>query len=102
MLSLWALALAALAALGGCGGASHAGPSADRSVLRIETPAPEASLWIDGRYVAPVADLRGGVALHPGHHRIEVRDDDHHPYYGDVTLAAGQHLTLHIALAPQL
>lgn len=97
-----AVALAGALALSACGGARTEAGSADRSVLLIRCPAPEASLWIDGRYIAPVADLRAGVALHPGHHRVEVRDDDHQPYYGDVTLVAGQHRTLHIALAPRL
>lgn len=94
------LVLLALAAA--CGGRAGAGDSADRAVLVIESPVADAVLWVDGRYVAQLRDIRGGVRLPPGRHQIEVRHDRYHAYYGELTLRRDQRLRLTIELAERL
>ncbi len=72
------------------------------AVVRIKTAVVDASLWIDGAFIGAVGDLRGGVALDPGHHRLELRHEAYFVHYQDLDLAPGQHLTLDIELAPLL
>jgi hypothetical protein len=93
---LFALSLAA------CGGAGQAPATAGRAVLEIECPVRDAVLWVDGRYLAQLRDLRGGVALSPGHHQIELRHDRYHAHYADIELRRGQRLRLAIPLAEAL
>jgi hypothetical protein len=71
-------------------------------VLEIECPVRDAVLWVDGRYLAQLRDLRGGVALSPGHHQIELRHDRYHAHYADIELRRGQRLRLAIPLAEAL
>jgi hypothetical protein len=92
------LAAALLAALG-CGGAQTPTDPDDRAVLRVTCPVADAVLWVDGRYVAQLRDIRGGVALPPGRHQIELRHDRHHAHYEQIELAVGQRFQLEIELA---
>ena len=97
-----ALALAlgiALAAGAACSGGARSTAHSNRAVLVIRSPVADAVLWVDGRYLAQLRDLRGGVRLAPGTHQVEVRHDGYHAYYGEVTLAAGQRLELDVELA---
>jgi hypothetical protein len=97
-LAALALGLALLAGPG-CSGASRTATRQDRAVLVVRSPVTDAVLWVDGRYVAQLRDLRAGVTLTPGLHQIELRHDRYHPYYGEVELAVGQRLELEVALA---
>jgi hypothetical protein len=94
-------ALLALA-LSACGGPGAAPATSGRAVLQIDCPVGDAVLWIDGRYLAQVRDLRGGVALSPGHHQVELRHDRYHAHYADIELRPGQRLRLAIPLAEAL
>ena len=96
------IASAALALLLACGGRHGGEGGGDRAVLVIESPVADAVLWVDGRYVAQLRDVRGGVRLPPGAHQIELRHDSYHAYYGDLALRAGQTIRLRIDLAPRL
>jgi len=102
---------AALAALGcalacaltlSCGGARGGDGAGNRAVLQIESPVADAVLWVDGRYVAQLRDIRGGVRLPPGVHQIEIRHDSYHAYYGELTLRPTERLRLTIELAEKL
>ena len=97
-----AAALAVVLALAGCprSGGTPAG-DAD-AVVVIRTEAPEAVLWLDGRYIGPIASLKGGVAVAPGAHRIEVRDDSHFSRYLELDLAPHERKVLDVELAPVL
>ena len=97
-----ALALAALIGVAGCGGARAATDPADRAVLVVTSPVRDAVVWVDGRYVAQVRDLGGGLALSPGRHQIELRHERYHATYQEVVLARGQRLRLDLALAEAL
>lgn len=95
-----AAAVALLAVCLGCGGA--VAPNPERAVLEIRCRVPDAALWIDERFVAEVREVRGGVRLPPGRHRVEVRHDDFHAFYGEVALRPGERRRLVVELAEQL
>lgn len=103
-------ALGVLAALAGAvGGAGCGGPpkparrfSASDAVILVQTNVPDAELWVDERFVAPVSALQGGVALPPGTHRIEVRHPRYHTFYETLTVQARERGTLDARLVPVL
>lgn len=98
-------ALAAALALGACGGNRALDPSridADDAIVKIDTPVADAALWIDGRFIGPIGALRGGFAIEPGRHRLELRHDAYWSHYEDLELAPAQRLSLVVELAPVL
>jgi hypothetical protein len=95
-----ALAVAAFVLLA-CGGPRR-GPPVTPARLAIRCPVVDASLWLDDRYRGDLGELRGGIALAPGTHRLEIRHDDYHSHYDEVTLRPGQHLVLRVELAERL
>lgn len=106
VVALCALAmLAGAVAMGaGCGGPPQPAPrfSASDAVLLVQTNVPDAELWVDERFVAPVSALEGGVALPPGTHRIEVRHPRYHTFYETLTVRARDRGTLDARLVPIL
>jgi hypothetical protein len=97
-----AAALLLAVALAACGGSRAGDGTANRAVLVIDSPVADAVLWVDGRYIAQLRDIRGGVRLPPGKHQIEIRHDSYHAYYGELTLEPTQRLRLTIELAEKL
>jgi hypothetical protein len=91
-------------AIAGCGHrpATPGAAAAGDAILLIEAPVADAAVWVDGRFVAVVGALRGGVALAAGRHRIELRHDDYVSRYLEVTLAAREHRHVAVDLAPSL
>jgi hypothetical protein len=76
---------------------------ADDAVVTIDCPIKDASLWVNGRYVHPISDVRGGIALSPGKtHFIEVKHDRYHTFYAELTLERRERRTLTIRLAQVL
>lgn len=98
-----ALAIATIV-LAACGGTMRdpSKPDDDDAVVRVKTPVPDASLWVDGRFIGPVGGLRGGVALEPGKHRFELRHDEYWSHYEELDLAPRQQVQLDIEMAPVL
>jgi hypothetical protein len=95
---------AAAVGASGCGGPPEPAPrfSASDAVILVQSNVPDAELWVDERFVAPVGALQGGVALRPGTHRIEVRHARYHGFYETVTVAAHERSTLEVRLVPIL
>lgn len=91
----------ALAACLACGGSQKASRS-DSALLFIKIAEPEASIWVDGTFVGEVSQAKGGVALEPGTHRIEIRHDRFHTHYREVTVTAKQRMTIDVELAEEL
>jgi hypothetical protein len=85
-----------------CPGRNRGDGHGDRAVLVVESRVADAVLWVDGRYVAQLRDIRAGVRLPPGRHQIELRHDSYHAYYGELTLGPTQRLRLTIELAEKL
>lgn len=97
-----AATLVVATALAGCGASARAPSRSGDAVVRFTCNVPEASLFVDGRYLAPVGLLRGGVALSPGAHRLELRHDDYLPRFFELTLAAAEKRQLEAQLFPVL
>jgi hypothetical protein len=82
--------------------ASTSRVSAADAIFWVKSNVPSAGLYVDGRFVGPVGGLKGGVAVVPGKHRLEVRHDDYFARYVEVDLARAERKRLEIELAPVL
>ena len=54
------------------------------SIIYITSNVGDAQVYVDGRFIAPLDALRGGVAVAPGAHRVELRHDDYFSSYREV------------------
>ena len=98
-------ALVVALALAGCGGTTgrvRGGADGDDAVVQIRASVADAALWFDGRFIGPIGGLRGGIAVEPGKHRLELRHDDYFSHYQELDLAPRQRLTVDVELAPVL
>lgn len=102
--SLACAALAVTVAIGAsaCGGAQRSEDASRDAIVRITCNVPDASLFVDGRFLAPVSLVRGGVALSPGAHRIELRHDAYLGRFLELTLAPAERRTIDAQLFPIL
>jgi hypothetical protein len=82
--------------------ASTSRVSASDAIFWVKSNVPSAGLYVDGRFVGPVGGLKGGVAVVPGKHRLEVRHDDYFARYVEVDLQRAERKRLEIELAPVL
>lgn len=87
-----------------CGGPPEPAPrfSARDAVILVQSNVPDAELWVDERFIAPVGALRAGVSLRPGAHRIEVRHPRYHSFYETVIVQERERSTLDVRLVPIL
>ena len=84
-----ALAVAVLLVAPGCGGSQPRPPSRlapTDAVVKIKAAVADAGLWIDGRFIGSLGELRGGVALDPGAHRLELRHEAYFVHYQELEL----------------
>jgi hypothetical protein len=77
-------------------------PSPEDAIVKITSTVPDASLWVDGRYIGTIGALRGGIAIREGTHRLELRHDDYFSRYTELTVRAKEHRDLALDLAPRL
>jgi hypothetical protein len=89
-----------LAACGAGHGASGAG--ANDAVLYVHSNVRDAEVYVDGRLIAPLVALRGGLALEPGSHRLELRHPDYFSSYAELRLARAERRKLELPMAPIL
>jgi hypothetical protein len=82
-------------------GVKHAGNgvTSNDAIVYIKSNVRDPQLYVDGRFVAPLDALRGGVAVEPGRHRIELRHDDYFSSYLELALARGERKRLTIEMA---
>lgn len=89
--------------LAGCG--PKVGPNgvtADDAIIKVKSNVRDAQVYVDGRFVAPLQALRGGVAVVPGTHRFELRHDDYFSSYLELTVARAERKDVAMELAPIL
>jgi hypothetical protein len=94
------LVLAALVACGPKVGPN--GVTADDAIVKVASNVRDAQVYVDGRFVAPLTVLRGGVAVSPGVHRFELRHDDYFSRYLELDLKRADRKTVSLDLAPIL
>ena len=97
-----ALLAVMLAACGARAAEMTMGPRPDDAIVKITSTVPDASLWVDGRYIGTIGALRGGISIAAGTHRLELRHDDYFSRYAELTLRAREHRALALDLAPRL
>ncbi|HSN25750.1 MAG TPA: PEGA domain-containing protein [Kofleriaceae bacterium] len=92
-----------LVALVACGPkAGPSGPSASDPVVYLRSNVGDAQVYVDGRFVGPIGVVKGGIALDPGKHRIELRHEDYFSRYVELDLARAEQKKLQLELAPVL
>lgn len=69
------------------------------AIIYITSNVGDAQVYIDGRFIAPLDALRGGVAVAPGAHRLELRHDDYFSSYREVQVARAARQKLAIDMA---
>lgn len=96
--------LVLLALLGACGPhkPARSGVTPDDAVFYVKSNVADASVFVDGRFIGPIGVLKGGIAVVPGKHRIEVRRDDYFSRYVELDLQRAERKKLEIELKPVL
>ncbi|CAN5819837.1 hypothetical protein BH11MYX2_BH11MYX2_35820 [soil metagenome] len=90
-----------IAALAACGGTQKTG-GGDEAIVKISSNVRDAQLYVDGRYIAPISSLGGGIIVEPGAHRLELRSDEYFSAYLEVSVAGSDRKTVAMKLAPRL
>jgi hypothetical protein len=72
------------------------------AILYLRSNVRDAQVYIDGRFVAPLNALGGGVAIEAGIHRIELRHEDYFSSYLELQLARAERKKLAIDMAAML
>jgi hypothetical protein len=92
-----------LALLAACGGkVASNGVSARDAVVYVRSNVGDAQVYMDGRFVGPVRVVRGGIAVDPGKHRLELRHDDYYSAYVELDLERAERKKLQLEMAPIL
>ena len=72
------------------------------AIIYITSNVGDAQLYVDGRFIAPLDALGGGIAVAPGAHRLELRHDDYFSSYLEVQVARAARQKLAIEMAAML
>lgn len=92
-----------LIALGACGPKpAPSGPSPSDAIVYVRSNVGDAQVFVDGRFVGPLAVVRGGIAVDPGTHRLELRHDDYFSRYVELDLHRSERKKLQLEMAPVL
>jgi len=75
------------------------GVTAVDAVVYVKSNVRDAQVYVDGRFIAPLEALRGGVAVEPGAHRIELRHEDYYSSYLELTLARAERKNVAMEMA---
>lgn len=78
------------------------GVSSSDAIVKVKSNVRDAQVFVDGRFVAPLSALGGGVAVEPGVHRFELRHDDYFSSYRELKLGRAEHTQVAMDLAPVL
>lgn len=96
--------IALAVALAACGARqqSSSGVTSEDAIFFVKSNVGDANLFVDGRFVGPVSVLRGGVAVVPGHHRVELRHEDYFSRFVELDLKRADRRKVDLDLAPVL
>jgi len=88
----------------GCGGKQRParGAGSDDAIVQLRSNVRDAQVYVDGRFIASLDAIGGGVAVQPGIHRFELRRDDYFSAYLEVTLARAERKKLVVEMLPVL
>ena len=75
------------------------GVTSDDAIVYVKSNVRDAQVYVDGRFVAPLDALAGGVAVEPGRHRLELRRDDYFSSYLELQLARAERKKIAVDMA---
>ena len=78
------------------------GVTPNDAIVYVKSNIGDAQIYVDGRFVGPVSYVRGGIAVDPGKHRLELRHDDYFSRYQELDLHRAERKKLQLELAPML
>jgi hypothetical protein len=73
-----------------------------QAVVVVTSNVGDAQVWVDGRYIGTVGMVHAGLAMDPGHHRIELRHDDYFSRYAELALTRAERTKLDLDMKPVL
>ena len=87
-----------------CGGKQRParGIGSDDAIVQLRSNVRDAHLYVDGRFIASLDAIGGGVAVEPGTHRFELRRDDYFSSYLEVTVGKAERKKLVVEMLPVL
>jgi hypothetical protein len=79
--------------------AAATGVTPGDAIVYLKSNVRDAQVYVDGRFIAPLDALGGGVAVEPGTHRLELRHEDYFSSYLElrVTRAERKKITVDMA-----
>ena len=78
------------------------GPRAGQAVIYVTSNVRDAQVYVDGRFVGNLGLLHGGLAMDPGHHRVELDHAEYYSRYAEVALERSQRVKLDLEMKPVL
>jgi hypothetical protein len=75
------------------------GVTSDDAIVYLESNVRDARVYLDGRFIAPLDALRGGIAVDPGAHRLELRREDYFSSYLELALARAERKKVAVEMA---
>jgi hypothetical protein len=75
------------------------GVTSDDAIVVIRSNVRDAQVFLDGKLVAPLDALRGGLAIDPGAHRLELRHEAYFSRYLELSVARAERRQLTLEMA---
>jgi hypothetical protein len=75
------------------------GVTQDDAIVYVQSNVRDAQVFLDGRFIAPLDALRGGIAVDPGTHRLELRREDYFSSYLELQLARAERKKVALEMA---
>lgn len=97
----WLLSSLSLLAAG-CGATAAERARTSNAIVLVTCNVADAALFVDGRFVAPVGLLKGGISLAPGPHRLELRHEAYLGRFFELSLAPAERRRVDGELFPVL
>ena len=93
-------ALLAVSWLTACGPrAAATGVTSGDAIVYLQSTVRDAQVFVDGRFIAPLDALGGGVAVEPGVHRLELRHEDYFSSYLELRVARAERRKITVDMA---
>ena len=73
--------------------------TSDDAIVYVTSNVRDAQVYVDGRFVAPLHALGGGLAVEPGTHRLELRHEDYFSSYLELQLTRAERKKVGLAMA---
>jgi len=73
-----------------CARGARTGATGADAIVYLRSNVRDAQVWVDGRFVAPLSALGGGLAIEPGLHRVELRHEDYFSSYLELQVARAE------------